>query len=227
MELEPHPNTNDRPVKAVVFDMDGLLLDTERIYFEGYKRTRARFELAPDDATFLDMIGRPQAEGQAVLQTGLAGIMKADVFDAQWSIEVRALTQGPLPVKPGVHDVVSHLKNTGIPFAIATSTKTPNAHKHLAQAGIGHHFEMIIGGDQVTRGKPAPDIYLRAAEMLGIDAMHCAAFEDSENGVRAALAAGMTTVQVPDINPPSPAFAASGQHIAADLVAGAKLLGLM
>ncbi|PUB12743.1 HAD family hydrolase [Yoonia sediminilitoris] len=227
MDKKTTINANDRPIRAVVFDMDGLLLDTERIYFEGYKRTRASFDLPPDDATFLEMIGRPQAEGQAVLQNGLQGIMKAAVFDARWAVEVRALTQGPLPVKPGVAAMVSHLQGTGLPYAIATSTKTPNAHKHLAQAGIGHHFPIIIGGDQVTRGKPAPDIYLRAAATLGIAPADCAAFEDSENGVRAALAAGMTTVQVPDIKHPSPDFAASGQHIAADLVAGAKLLGLM
>ena len=214
-----------RPIKAVIFDMDGLLLDTEKLYFQGYRQARTTLGLAAHDDGFLDLIGLPMDAGWAKLRTQMGDL--TDQFAAQWDREISQLMTHDIPVKPGVTAMVTQLQSRNLPYAIATSTKTTKARNHLSRAGLGGLFDTILGGDQVANGNPAPDIYLHAAATLGIPAQHCAAFEDSENGVRAAVAAGMITVQIPDIKPPSTALRALGHHVSPTLLDGATLLNLM
>jgi len=212
-------------IHAVIFDMDGLLLDTEKVYFQGYRNARSTMGLDPHAAGFMELIGLPTPAGRPLLQAHLGDL--TDAFEAQWDHEIRQLMTKEIPVKPGVTTLIGHLQASALPYAIATSTFTTKAYEHLERAGLGGLFPTIIGGDQVSNGKPAPDIYLKAAQSLGIAAHHCAAFEDSENGVRAAVAAGMTTVQVPDIKPPSAEMRAISHHIADNLLTGARMVGLL
>ncbi len=211
-------------IKAVIFDMDGLLLDTEKVYFKGYQNARTAMGLAPYDAGFMELIGLPTAAGRPLLEAHLGAA--TDAFEAQWDHEIRQLMTARIPAKPGVRHLMTQLQDQQIPYAIATSTFTSKAHDHLERAGLGDLFDTIIGGDQVQNGKPAPDIYLKAASTLKIDPRLCAAFEDSENGVRAAVAAGMTTVQIPDIKPPSDDLRKLGHYIADTLLEGARYLQL-
>lgn len=214
------------PIAAVVFDMDGLLLDTERLSRAAYVETCRAFRLDVDEELFLSLVGLNHAAGSARLAEGLAGIADAGLFDRHWQQAFADLLSAGIPVKPGADDLLEGLAGAGIPFAIATSTRTETALRHLAAAGIGRHFDIVVGGDQVPRGKPAPDIYLEAAARLGARPERCAAFEDSENGVRAAMAAGMTTVQIPDLKHPTPDFLRLGHLVAPDLIAGAMLISL-
>ena len=212
-------------IKAVIFEMDGLLLDTERVYFEGYRRARAAIGRPENDAGFLAMIGLPLPAGRKLLEAEFG--VDCTRFVDHWDDEIAQLMADKIPVKPGVRPLITKRQQRQIPYAIATSTYTAKAHHHLARAELGDLFETIIGGDQVTNGKPAPDIYLKAADTLGIAPAQCAAFEDSENGVRAAVAAGMITVQIPDIKPPSDALLALGHQVADTLLDGAALLDLI
>ena len=211
--------------KAVIFDMDGLLLDTEQVYFAGYRDARTAMGLAAHDDGFLELIGLPLPAGRPLLHAHLGPA--TDAFLEQWDHEISQLMTDKIPAKPGVRAVMTQLQARRIPYAIATSTYTQRAHAHLARAGLDDLFTTVIGGDQVQNGKPAPDIYLAAAQALGVDPTDCAAFEDSENGVRAAVAAGMTTVQVPDIKPPSADLLQLGHHVADTLLAGARHLKLI
>ena len=210
---------------AVIFDMDGLLLDTEQLYLTAYRTARARLDMAADDAPYMAMIGLNGPSTEAAMAQHFGDT--ARLFGAQWGAEISRLFQGELPVKPGVRTFAQHLGETGTPYAIATSTRTTSARTHLEQAGLDDLFQTIIGGDQVQNGKPDPEIYLRAAATLGIAASTCAAFEDSENGVRAALAAGMRVVQVPDLKHPDEDFRAMGHHVAETLLDGALHLGFV
>lgn len=217
---------NTSSIEAVIFDMDGLLLDTERLSFNAFIHTCEVFRLQVDEALFMSLVGLNHAAGTVRLAEGMAGLADVALFDQHWQAAFRGLLDGGIPVKPGVTAVLDCLKAAGIPFAIATSTMTAIALKHLRGAGIGGHFDVVVGGDQIERGKPAPDIYLEAAARLKTPPTRCAAFEDSENGVRAAVAAGMTTVQIPDLKKPTPDFLRLGHLVAADLIAGATLISL-
>ncbi len=213
-------------IAGIVFDMDGLLLDTERLYFAAFQRSMSALGLEQDDDLFRRMVGTNTTLGTRILTDGLAGRVTLHDFNAVWDADIAAQTAATIPVKPGVTVLAQHLREIGLPYIIATSTRTERAHHHLAKAGLVELFPDVVGGDMVTRSKPAPDIYLHAASVLGQPPHRLAAFEDSANGVRAAHAAGMVTVQVPDLVPPDPGLIALGHHIAADLIAGAWHLGL-
>jgi len=148
-------------------------------------------------------------------------------FDAVWDAEIANRFVGGIPVKPGVREVVEGVAGRGLPYMIATSTRTERAHQALARAGLGDLFPHLIGGDQVENGKPAPDIYLAAARFLGHAPERCVAFEDSANGVRAAHAAGCITVQIPDVVSPDPTLLEIGHLISSDLMSGARDVGLL
>lgn len=214
-------------IQGVIFDMDGLLLDSERLYFDAYRTTRDALNLPEDDALFLSMVGTNNRHGRTILKAGLDGQVALSIFEAHWAETCAAAIANGIPVKAGVHDILETLKSQDTPFAIATSSNTQKAWKHLAEAGLDHHFDTVIGGDQVQNSKPAPDIYLRACATLNLDPTRCAAFEDSENGVRAAHAAGMITVQIPDLKHPSDALKQLNHTVAPDLLTGARRIGLI
>ena len=119
------------------------------------------------------------------------------------------------------------MQDAGIPCMVATSTRTDHALHHLQKAGIFDLVTHVVGGDQVTLGKPESEIYLKAAATAGFDAKDCAAFEDSDPGTLAAVRSGATTVQVPDLKPPSQKTLALGHVVAHDLLAGAQKIGLV
>jgi len=215
------------PPQAVVFDMDGLLLDTERVYFESFRSALAALGLPQDDNLFRRLVGTNLLLGRRLLTEGLSGRVAVEKFDAVWDDEITQRLADCIPVKPGARAVAEHLLEQDIPYIIATSTQTEKAHLHLERAGLSPLFKDIVGGDQVAASKPAPDIYLHAAARMGHDPATCVAFEDSPNGVRAAHAAGLITVQVPDIVAPDSELRALGHHIARDIITGAQMVGLM
>jgi HAD superfamily hydrolase (TIGR01509 family) len=199
---------------AVIFDMDGLLLDTERIAFETFVLACQHFELGDQAAVFYRCLGTNQARGHEVLREGLGGRVDPVTFGGVWeSHYVAATSTRPVPLKPGVKQLLADLDQLGVPAAVATSTSSERAAKKLDAAGLGRHFAAVVGGDQVEHSKPHPAIYLRAADVLGVDPARCLALEDSDNGVRAAVSAGMTVIQIPDLVPPSPELLALGHTV--------------
>ncbi len=199
---------------AVIFDMDGLLLDSERIALTAFTQTCAMFGLGNETALFMRCVGTNQALGEQVLQQGLAGKADARAFRRAWDARYFEATHGkPIPLKAGAVEILDHLSAIQVPAAVATSTAAPRATQKLRDAGILDKFRVLVGGDEVEYSKPHPDIYLRAAQRLCAAPQHCLALEDSENGVRAACAAGMTVIQIPDLVAPSPELQALGHTI--------------
>ena len=223
-----HTNNEKRaPFKGALFDMDGLLLDSERACVLAFNETTRAFALPPMPEVALACIGLRTDGVKATIAAALAGRVDNEMFYTAWGQRISDAFAKGIPVKAGALELLEALRAQGTPCAVATSTRTAHAEENLQNAGLRGYFQAVIGGDQVSHGKPAPDIYLKAAEALGVQAADCAAFEDSDPGTRAAIASGATVVQVPDVKPPSAAVRAMGHVIADDLLLGASQVGLI
>lgn len=215
------------PAKAVIFDMDGLLLDTERVCFEGFTHARRHFSLSDSPETFLSCVGLRADASNQIVRDSLDNNTDLDTFNAEWHRHIRAQLSREVPLKQGALQLIRLLASKGYPMAVATSTQTPQAREHLESAGILPHLTCVVGGDLVENGKPDPEVYHKAADHLGALAQDCIAFEDSETGTRAAVASGAKTVQIPDLIQPTASFAKHGQLIAPTILDGAIQIGLI
>lgn len=198
---------------AVLFDMDGLLLDTERVALASFNAACGQLDIALPEEVFLRCLGVNRRASRGILEEALRGAAGLDVFTAAWEQAYTAhVAREPIQVKAGAVELLEHLAALEVPVAVATASSTATARCKLEAAGILQRFAVVAGGDQVSRSKPYPDIYLHAAQLLQVDPARCLALEDSENGVRAAVASGMCVVQIPDLIPPSPELLSLG-HI--------------
>jgi HAD superfamily hydrolase (TIGR01509 family) len=213
-----------RPIRAVVFDMDGLLIDSETVVREGVRRAVADMGHDLPNAVFARMIGLPLADSLGVLKAHYGGDFDIDRFLILERREVEALLTEGVALKAGVVELLDHLDELKLPRAVATSSAREAVETHLG----GHHllgrFDAVIARGDVPRHKPHPDPFLAAALALGIDAEDCLALEDSHNGVRAAHAAGMMTVMVPDLLDATEEMTAKCVHIAESLHEVLRLL---
>ncbi len=194
--------TAERPLTlftAAIFDMDGLLLDSERVIMQAWMESAQAQGLPLARADFLQVVGYGTVESHARLSTLLGG---DDGFQRVRD-RVRARLNGPaavvFPLKPGALSLLQQLRARGVPCAVASSTNVHEVRRRLAQVDVLELFQAIAGGDEVARSKPDPAVYLLAAERLGVAPQRCLAFEDSEHGARAAHAAGLAVVMVPDL----------------------------
>ena len=188
----------DHPA-AVLFDMDGLLIDSERIAQEVTREASLHLGLALPEPLAMRMIGLGRDALERMLAAEMGGDFAFERFQTEWeSRYYERIAQG-VPIKAGVAEALAALAAAGLPCAVATSTHTDFARYKLEQAGLLAHFSVVVGRDAVPHGKPAPDLYLHAAKQLGIAANRCWAFEDSLPGLTAAVASGARTHWVPDL----------------------------
>lgn len=190
-------------VRAVIFDMDGLILDTERLLVKYWCQAanEAGFPMQREHALNIRSLARKFAI--PYLQ-GIFGeeFDYAKIRSRRMELMTEALQREGLQLKKGIHELLSYLRENGIPAAIATATDYERTKDYLTKAGIFGCFDRIVCATMVESGKPKPDIYLYAAQQLGLPAGECMALEDSPNGVRSASAAGCITVMVPDLTLP-------------------------
>lgn len=193
----------DRQVKAVVFDMDGLLLDTERLYLRAFiEQAEAMGHVLPDQTVRL-VIGNTWAGSLAILAERFGPEFDPDVFKNGVLARFYSLAETDLCLKEGVLDLLDHLETVGLPRAICTSSRRDEVEHHTRATDIFGRFNAIVAQGDCERGKPHPDPYLEAARRLGVDPANCLALEDSYNGIRSASAAGMMAVMVPDLLDPT------------------------
>jgi HAD superfamily hydrolase (TIGR01509 family) len=198
---------------ALLIDMDGLLLDTERLIRDMMIAVMADRGQCMGHADYAALIGRTQEDSGVWMQARFPGLDYAAVRAAV--AERMAADWGPRrPLKPGA---AAMLRATPLPCALVTSTVRAQACSHLQHAGLLDHFVIIVGGDDVANGKPHPEPYLTAAARLGLAPQDCLALEDSHNGVLSAHAAGVPVIMVPDLLPATPEIAARVLAVALDL----------
>ncbi len=191
------------PFAAVVFDMDGTLLDTELVFKQIVWDVSRDLGVAMTDEVHLGMVGASHEVANQLLVEAYGVSFPYELFDAECRRIMTGRLAQSVPVKAGVPELLAELKQRRIPMAVATSSRAPHALGHLGTAGLLDLFQAIVTRDDVVNPKPHPEPYLLAARHLGVKPADCLAIEDSHSGVRAAACAGMQTIMVPDLVQPT------------------------
>ncbi len=189
---------------AAIFDMDGLLIDSERVILRAWVEAARGIGREVDEADYAAVVGRTEAESVPILEALLGGAANLRRVHETAQQLLNAEGRPAFPLKSGAQALLQVLRSRGVPCAVASSTAVHEVRRRLDAVGVLEHFAAIVGGNEVPRGKPDPAIYALAAARLGVETHTCLAFEDSENGARSVLAAGMALVVVPDLRAPPP-----------------------
>ena len=206
-----------RTVKAVVFDMDGLLVDTETVIFRAMQHVAGGLGGELPFGTFKRMVGLQDAASNAIVAEHFG-----EGFDLEaWVKAVRAHSHEQMAagvaLKAGVVEILDYLGELGLPCAIATSSSLAAVQRNLGPGGLVDRFAALITKEAQSQGKPHPEPFLKAAGALGVAPQDCLALEDSHNGVRSASSAGMMTIMVPDMLDPTEEMRTLTVRIARDL----------
>ena len=194
---------------GAIFDMDGTLTDTERLYRRAWEVTADRWGVTLTDEFRQAMAGLPQAPATQVIHRYYPSVSDPLQFYKDGMNWVWEEVRRHLPLRPGVREILEYFRAQGVRMALASSSWRDMILENLKNAGLREYFDVIVSGEDVKRGKPAPDIFLLAAERLGLAPEDCYVLEDSVSGARAGVAAGCATVMIVDLFPPTDDLKAS------------------
>lgn len=190
-------------MEAVIFDMDGVIFDSERLVYEGWKALSVKYGFDNLDEIYMKCIGVNSVTCRQIYLDFYGEDFPYDKYRQERSDDYHArYSGGRLPMKAGVEELLKYLKETGYKIAIASSTRSALVKEQIEDAGLMKYFDVIVGGDQVKKSKPEPDIFLKAAELLVVKPENAYVIEDSYNGIRAAKSAHMRPIMVPDMVQP-------------------------
>jgi HAD superfamily hydrolase (TIGR01509 family) len=186
-------------VQAVIFDMDGLLFDSERLIKTAVQQACRSLGFEMPDVLFNAMIGVPGPECDPLIRAHFGPAFPLPDYRAACRAEWLQMSKQNVPLKPGAFEILSHLHGLQMPLGLATSSSRETAEHHLQAWDFRRFFSAVATRNDVSRGKPHPDLYLKAAHGLGVAPERCLALEDSYAGIRAAHAAGCVPIMVPDL----------------------------
>jgi len=189
-------------VQGVIFDMDGLMFDTERVWQRAWGPTLEHFGYGPQPGIDADTRGTTGAEFSAVLRSYLGDDVDSEAFWAYFSGVANESFARRIDKKPGLDDLLAFLDERDISRAVASSSSPEQIAHHLRVTDVGRYFTLTVSGKEVTHTKPRPDIFLECARRMGVEPGRTLVLEDSYNGVRAGAAGGFITVMVPDLAEP-------------------------
>jgi len=214
-----------KQVQAVIFDMDGVIFDSERLVIECWEEVAAKHNI-PD---IVEICMRVQGNNREETGKRFREKYGKDFPYETYKKEVTALFldrygEGRLPMKPGVVEILKELRRNNIPLALASSTRSDIVKLEMAEANLLPYFDAVLGGDMVPHSKPEPDIFLAAAAALQVEPKCCYVLEDSHNGIRAAYRAGMHPIMVPDMQKPTEEIRGIAEAVAENLPAALEYL---
>lgn len=211
--------------KYVVFDMDGVILDTERMIQRCWQQVGERYGLPDIGETFLQCVGTTRVHTRQVFQERYPqGVSYERFQEGCRKLFFDWIGDQGMRVKPGAREILVHLREQGAGIGLASSTRMELVKGELESVDLFRYFDQVITGDLLERSKPAPDIYLMACRALGVAPEEAWAIEDSYNGIRSAAAAGMKAIMVPDLLPPTQEMEALATAILPDLAAVERYL---
>lgn len=207
-------------MKAVIFDMDGILIDSENLVGQCWMEIAAEQHIEGMSETIRKCIGLNKNDTRQLVMDTYGPDFPYDEFATLASSRFQELVaMKGLPMKKGVREILQFLRDRKIPIGLASSTREVTVRRQMTDLGLIDFFDQIVGGDAVEHSKPNPEIYLIACGKMGFAPADCMAVEDSPNGIRAASAAGMETVMVPDLVAPDEEMMRTADHIFPDLIA--------
>lgn len=186
--------------KTVIFDMDGVIFDSENLVLDCWEKIGEKYKIPNIRDVFMKCIGTNKVKTKEIVCDYYGPSFDYDKIAKESSLLFHEYVDANgLPVKKGVRELLAYLKDAGFAIGLASSTRLAVVEEELKQAGLYDFFQVIVGGDQLRKSKPSPDIYLMACEKMGVAPGNAYAIEDSHNGIRAAYLAGMMPIMVPDL----------------------------
>ena len=208
----------------VVFDMDGVLFDSERLIQRYWLRVGERHGLPDIGETFLQCVGTTRVHSRKVFEARYPDCSYTEFQDECRALFFKTIDQSGMPLKPGAEEILARLRDQGAAIGLASSTRMELVRWELESVNLLKYFDVLITGDLLEKSKPAPDIYLMACDALEVPPSKAWAIEDSHNGIRSAAAAGMRVIMVPDLLPATEEMERLAEAILPDLAAAERYI---
>lgn len=204
--------------KAVVFDMDGVIFDSERAVMKCWMELAEKYGIKNIEEPFLACTGTTMTKTREIMMEAYGEDFPYDAYAKEASLMFHEkYDNGNLPLKPGVTELLKYLKKSNKKIALASSTRKQTVVNQLTWAGLIEYFDELVCGDMVEKSKPAPDIFLKACEKLGVEPKEAYAIEDSYNGIRSAYTGGLWPIMVPDLLPKTEEMEAKSEVVLCSL----------